>query len=338
MKEQLQSIREEALQLVKEALDLEALNQLRVRYLGKKGEITAFLKGMGQLSPEERPIVGAMANEVKNEIEELIESRMSVLAEADRLKKIQEEEIDITLPGIAVNYGHTHPITTVFAELKRIFIGMGFDVAEGPEIERDYYNFEALNIPKWHPARDMQDSFFITEEILLRTHTSPVQVRTMQKGELPIRIVAPGRVYRVDLDATHSPVFYQIEGLVVDKNISLANLKETLNVMVKSIFGEDRKTRLRPSYFPFTEPSAEVDVSCILCDGAGCRLCKGSGWLEIGGAGMVHPRVLEMSGIDPEEYSGFAFGMGIDRLAMLKYGLVDIRHVYENDLRFLKQF
>lgn len=338
MKEQLQNIREEALRLVREAQDLEALNQLRVRYLGKKGEITAFLKGMGQLSAEERPIIGAMANEVKNEIEGLVESRMTVLADAERVKRILEEEIDITLPGSVVKYGHTHPITTVFAELKRIFIGMGFDVAEGPEIEREYYNFEALNIPKWHPARDMQDSFYITEEILLRTHTSPVQVRTMQKGELPIRIVAPGRVYRVDLDATHSPVFYQIEGLVVDKNISLANLKETLNLMVKGIFGEDRKTRLRPSYFPFTEPSAEVDVSCILCNGAGCRLCKGSGWLEIGGAGMVHPRVLEMSGIDPEEYSGFAFGMGIDRLAMLKYGLVDIRHVYENDLRFLKQF
>lgn len=338
MKEQLQSIREEALRLAHEAQELEALNQLRVRYLGKKGELTALLKGMGQLSAEERPVIGAMVNEVKDEIEGLIEGRMTVLADAERLRKIREEEIDVTLPGIEVAYGHAHPITTVFAELKRMFVGMGFDVAEGPEIEREYYNFEALNMPKWHPARDMQDSFYITEEMLLRTHTSPVQVRVMQKGELPIRIVAPGRVYRVDLDATHSPVFYQIEGLVIDKNISLANLKETLNLMVKGIFGEDRKTRLRPSYFPFTEPSAEVDVSCILCDGAGCRLCKDSGWLEIGGAGMVHPRVLEMSGIDPEEYSGFAFGMGIDRLAMLKYGLVDIRHVYENDLRFLKQF
>lgn len=338
MKEKLQSIREEALQLVNEARDLEALNQLRVRFLGKKGEITAFLKGLAGLSPEERPVVGALTNELKNEIEALIEERMTVLEKDAKFARIKEETIDITLPGLAVNYGHAHPLTTVFAEIKRIFVGMGFDVAEGPEIEKEYYNFEALNIPYWHPARDMQDSFYITDEVLLRTHTSPVQVRTMQQGHLPIRIIAPGRVYRNDFDATHTPVFHQVEALVIDKGISFAHLKETIDIMVKELFGQDRETRFRPSYFPFTEPSAEVDVSCMLCNGKGCRVCKGTGWLEIMGAGMVHPRVLEMSNIDPEVYSGFAFGMGIERVAMLKFGLTDMRAVYENDLRFLNQF
>ncbi|AZR73669.1 phenylalanine--tRNA ligase subunit alpha [Anoxybacter fermentans] len=339
MKEKLQGIREEAFRLIKEVNDLELLNKLRVRFLGKKGEITGVLKGMGQLLPEERPIIGALANKIKNEIESLIEERKLKLEEEAKLKQIQEEEIDVTLPGQPINYGHVHPLTAILTELKRVFLGMGFDIAEGPEIEKEYYNFEALNIPRWHPARDMQDTFFITEEVLLRTHTSPVQVRTMEKGELPIRIIAPGRVYRVDeLDATHSPNFQQLEGLVVDKGITFGHLKETINVMVKEIFGKDRKTRFRPSYFPFTEPSAEVDVSCILCDGKGCRICKGSGWLEIMGCGMVHPRVLEMSGIDPEQYSGFAFGMGLERIAMLKYGITDIRLFYENDLRFLSQF
>ncbi len=338
MKEKLNSIEHEALQLINTANDLDVLNQLRVRFLGKKGEITSVLKGMGQLSPEERPVVGAMANELKNRIETVLEDRKVTLEREAKLQRLQKEEIDLTLPGEPVIYGKAHPLTAVFAELKRIFLGMGFDVAEGPEIETDYYNFEALNIPRWHPARDMQDTFFITDEVLLRTHTSPIQVRTMQKGELPIRIIAFGRVYRVDMDATHIPNFRQIEALVIDKGITFANLKETINVMVKGIFGENRKTRLRPSYFPFTEPSAEVDVSCFVCDGVGCRLCKGSGWLEIGGAGMVHPRVLEMSGIDSEEYSGFAFGMGIERIAMLKTGINDIRLIYENDLRFLNQF
>lgn len=338
MKEKLQSIRSEAIQLIQDAQELDVLNQLRVKYLGKKGEITGVLKGMGQLSAEERPVIGAMANEVKDELENLISERMTDLEQVAKLKQIGEEEIDVTLPGCKVNYGHAHPLTKVFAELKQMYLGMGFDIAEGPEIEKDYFNFEALNIPKWHPARDMQDTFFITEEMLLRTHTSPVQVRTMQKGELPIRIIAPGRVYRVDMDATHSPVFHQSEGLVIDKNITFANLKETIDVMIKELFGADRKTRFRPSYFPFTEPSAEVDVSCILCHGEGCRLCKGTGWLEIMGAGMVHPRVLEMSGIDPEVYSGFAFGMGIERVAMLKYGISDMRLLFENDLRFLAQF
>lgn len=338
MKEKLQSIRTEAVQQVNDAKDLDLLNQLRVRFLGKKGEITQVLKGMGKLTPEERPVIGAMANEVKVEIESLIEERIHKLEEEAKLQRIKEEEIDITLPGQAVEYGKVHPLTSVFTELKRVFIGMGFDIAEGPEIEKDYYNFEALNIPKWHPARDMQDTFFITEDLLLRTHTSPVQVRTMQEGELPIRIIAPGRVYRVDFDATHSPAFHQVEGLVIDKGISFAHLKETVDIMIREMFGQDRKTRFRPSYFPFTEPSAEVDVSCILCDGDGCRLCKGSGWIEIMGCGMVHPRVLEMSNIDPEKYSGFAFGIGIERVAMLKHGIADIRLLFENDLRFLNQF
>ena len=338
MKEKLQAIREEALHLVETANNLEELNQLRVRFLGKKGEITAFLKGLAGLSPEERPVVGALANELKNAIEARIDERMAVLEKEAKSNRIKEEEIDITLPGLAVNYGHAHPLTTVFAEIKRIFVGMGFDIAEGPEIEKDYYNFEALNLPAWHPARDMQDSFYVTEDILLRTHTSPVQVRVMQSGELPIRIIAPGRVYRNDFDATHTPVFHQVEGLVIDQNISFAHLKETIDIMIKQLFGQDRQTRFRPSYFPFTEPSAEVDVSCMLCHGKGCRVCKGTGWLEIMGAGMVHPRVLEMSNIDPERYSGFAFGMGIERVAMLKFGLTDMRAVYENDLRFLSQF
>lgn len=338
MKEKLENIREEALELIEKADDLDTLTELKVRFLGKKGDITAVLKNMGQLPPEERPVVGKMANKLKGEIGSFIDKRQTALEEEAKLKRIKEEEIDVTLPGKEVEYGHLHPLSATFKELKNIFVGMGFDIAEGPEIEDEYHNFEALNIPRWHPARDMQDTFFVNDELVLRTHTSPVQVRTMEKGELPIRIVAPGRVYRVDLDATHSPNFHQLEGLLIDKGINFGHLKETINVMVKEIFGEDRKTRFRPSYFPFTEPSAEVDVSCIMCDGDGCSLCKGTGWLEIMGSGMVHPRVLEMSGIDPEEYSGFAFGMGVERIAMLKYGITDIRLFVENDLRFLKQF
>ncbi|MCK4259229.1 MAG: phenylalanine--tRNA ligase subunit alpha [Halanaerobiales bacterium] len=338
MKEKLKSISEEALQLVNAAENLDMLNQLRVRFLGKKGEITSVLKGMGKLSPEERPVIGALANTIKGEIESLIGERKTALENEVKLKRLEKEEIDVTLPGLSVGYGTVHPLTSIFKELNKIFLGLGFDIAEGFEIEDEYHNFEALNMPRWHPARDMQDSFYITEEVLLRTHTSPVQVRTMKKGDLPIRIIAPGRVYRVDLDSTHTPVFHQVEGLVIDKDINFTHLKGMLDVMIKEIFGENRKTRFRPSYFPFTEPSAEIDVSCILCDGEGCKVCKGSGWLEIMGAGMVHPRVLEMSNIDPEEYSGFAFGMGIERVAMLKYGITDIRLLYENDLRFLKQF
>lgn len=338
MKEQLMNIQKQAIDLINQVTDLDSLNQLRVRFLGKKGEITAVLKSMGQLAPAERPILGALANEVKDQIERTITERKRILDQELKVKRLAAEEIDLTLPGESVTYGKIHPLTAVFTELKEIFLGMGFTIAEGPEIEKEYYSFEALNIPRWHPARDMQDSFYVTEEVLLRPHTSPVQVRTMEKGELPIRIIAPGRVYRVDMDATHSPNFHQIEGLVIDRGINFAHLKATIDVMCKGLFGEDRQTRFRPSYFPFTEPSAEVDVSCIICDGAGCRLCKKTGWLEIMGAGLVHPRVLEMSKIDPEIYSGFAFGLGIERVAMLKYQIDDIRHFYENDLRFLNQF
>lgn len=338
MKEQLEKIKRIAVEAIDAADNLDFLNQLRIRFLGKKGEITGVLKEMGKLSAEERPIIGAVANQVKNKIANLIESKTIELESAAKFARLQEEKIDLTLPGEKIGCGKIHPLTAIYSEVKNIFIGMGFDIAEGPEIEMDYYNFEALNMPRWHPARDMQDSFFITEEVLLRTHTSPVQVRTMEKVDLPIRIIAPGRVYRVDeVDATHSPNFQQVEGLVIDKGINFGNLKATIDIMVKKLFGENRKTRFRPSYFPFTEPSAEVDVSCI-CDGKGCRVCKGNGWVEIMGAGMVHPRVLEMSKIDPEEYSGFAFGIGVERIAMLKYDIPDIRLFYENDLRFLNQF
>lgn len=338
MKEKLASIEKEAIGLISQVSNLDTLNQLRVRFLGKKGEMTAILKTMGQLSPTERPLVGALANEVKNRIEAALADQKKILDQEIKLKQLKAEKIDVTLPGERVSYGKAHPLTSVFAELKQIFLGMGFTIAEGPEIETEYYNFQALNMPRWHPARDMQDSFYITDEVLLRTHTSPVQVRTMEKGELPIRIIAPGRVYRVDMDATHSPNFHQVEGLVIDQGITFAHLKATIDVMCKGLFGEDRQTRFRPSYFPFTEPSAEVDVSCIMCNGEGCRLCKGTGWLEIMGAGLVHPRVLEFSKIDPEIYSGFAFGIGIERVAMLKYQIDDIRYFYENDLRFLNQF
>jgi phenylalanyl-tRNA synthetase alpha chain len=319
---------------------LDELKQIQVQYLGKKGEITSVLRGMGQLPPEERPVVGGVANEIRDELTELFGAREGELKESARKKSMAAEKIDVTLPGRPQELGQLHPLTRVMEEMAEIFLGLGFTIAEGPEIETDYYNFEALNIPKEHPAREMQDSFYITPELLLRTHTSPVQIRTMEKvaPEVPVRIIAPGKVYRRDDDATHSPMFHQVEGLVIDRGISLSDLKGTLLLFAQQMFGPKQQVRLRPSFFPFTEPSAEVDISCVICAGQGCRTCKGSGWIEILGSGMVHPRVLEMSGYDPEEHTGYAFGMGVERIAMLKYGVDDLRLFFLNDVRMLRQF
>lgn len=341
MEEKIAQLKAEAAAAVKGANDVAALNDIRVKYLGKKGEFTAILRGMGSLSPEERPKVGAIVNAAKGEIEELIGTQKKVLEAKELEARLASEKIDITLPGRNVPMGHLHPLTLTLERIKDIFVHMGFSVEEGPEIERDYFNFEALNLPKDHPARDMQDSFYITEEILMRSQTSPVQARTMQSNEpnKPIRMIAPGRVYRRDeYDATHSPMFTQVEGLVIDEGISLADLKGTLELFLHQIFNENVGVRFRPSFFPFTEPSAEVDISCVMCHGEGCKVCKGTGWLEILGAGMVHPHVLEMSGYDPKKVSGFAFGMGVERIAMLSYGVDDLRLFYDNDTRFLSQF
>ncbi|CAM3541811.1 phenylalanine--tRNA ligase subunit alpha [Marinicrinis lubricantis] len=341
MKDKLLALQDEALKLLEQADSLSALNDLRVKYLGKKGPLTEILRGMGALSAEERPVIGQVANEVRSAIENAVQSKQEALEAAETQKRLMSETIDVTLPGRAPGKGAVHPLNKVIEEIEDIFLGMGFKVAEGPEVEQDYYNFEALNLPQNHPARDMQDSFYVTEEILMRTHTSPVQVRTMEsmKGEVPVKIICPGRVYRRDDDdATHSHMFTQIEGLVIDKHIRMSDLKGTLLQFVQEMFGPETRIRMRPSFFPFTEPSAEVDVSCMMCKGSGCRVCKQTGWLEILGSGMVHPRVLEMSGYDPKVYSGFAFGMGVERIAMLKYGIDDIRHFYTNDIRFLKQF
>ena len=340
MEARLKELQAEALLKVEQAEDLKALNDIRVAYLGKKGPITEVLRGMGKLSAEERPVIGQLANDVRAAIQEKLEEKQERFEKAEVEKKLAAEKVDVTLPGRPVRAGNHHPLTAVIEEIEDLFIGMGYQIAEGPEVEKDYYNFEALNLPKGHPARDMQDSFYITEEILLRTHTSPVQARTMQKheGRGPVKIICPGKVYRRDNDdATHSHQFMQIEGLVVDENIRMSDLKGTLEVFAKKMFGEDRKIRLRPSFFPFTEPSVEVDVSCM-CGGHGCSICKHTGWIEILGAGMVHPNVLEMAGFDSKKYTGFAFGMGPERIAMLKYGIDDIRHFYTNDIRFLKQF
>ncbi|WP_409297306.1 phenylalanine--tRNA ligase subunit alpha [Peribacillus sp. SCS-26] len=341
MKERLQELQAEALQKAAEAQGLKELNEVRVSYLGKKGPITEVLRGMGKLSAEERPVIGALANDVREAIAAGIEQKQAQLEEAAISEKLAAEKIDVTLPGRPVKQGSRHPLTMVVEEIEDLFIGMGYQIAEGPEVEKDYYNFEALNLPKGHPARDMQDSFYITEEILLRTHTSPVQARTMEKheGRGPVKIICPGKVYRRDNDdATHSHQFMQIEGLVVDENIRMSDLKGTLDVFAKKMFGKDREIRLRPSFFPFTEPSVEMDISCKVCGGKGCSVCKGTGWIEILGAGMVHPNVLEMAGFDSKKYTGFAFGMGPERIAMLKYGVDDIRHFYTNDVRFLSQF
>ncbi len=339
MKERLESIRRDAIEAIQSADVPEKLNEARVRFLGKKGELTAVLKGMKDVAPEERPKVGQMVNETRAAIEEILEESKQKMELAIREEKMKQEVIDVTLPAKKNMVGHRHPNTIALEEVERIFIGMGYEVVEGPEVEYDLYNFEKLNIPADHPAKDEQDTFYINDDIVLRTQTSPVQARVMEQGKLPIRMIAPGRVFRSDeVDATHSPSFHQIEGLVIDKNISFADLKGTLEVFAKELFGEDTKTKFRPHHFPFTEPSAEVDVSCFKCGGKGCRFCKGSGWIEILGCGMVHPHVLEMCGIDPEEYTGFAFGVGLERIALLKYEIDDMRLLYENDIRFLKQF
>ena len=338
MKEKLQSIKEEALKAIESADVPEKLNDVRVRFLGKKGELTAVLKGMKDVAPEERPKVGQLVNETRAAIEEVMEDTRRKMERAIREEKMKQEVIDVTLPSKKNMVGHRHPNTIALEEVEQIFVGMGYEVVEGPEVEYDLYNFEKLNIPADHPAKDEQDTFYINKDIVLRTQTSPVQARVMEQGKLPIRMIAPGRVFRSDeVDATHSPSFHQVEGLVIDKNISFADLKGTLEVFAKELFGPTR-TKFRPHHFPFTEPSAEVDVTCFKCGGKGCRFCKGSCWIEILGCGMVHPHVLEMCGIDPEEYSGFAFGMGLERIALLKYEIDDMRLLYENDIRFLKQF
>ena len=337
MKEKLKMIKEEALAAIA-APDAD-LESIRIRYLGKKGELTAVLRGMGALSAEERPIVGQIANEVRADIEAALAEKVRMEKELLLAKKLEEEKLDVTFPATVARVGHLHPLTQVQRTIEDIFIGMGFSIVEGPEVEYDYYNFQALNIPENHPARDTQDTFYITDNILLRSQTSPVQVRTMEKQKPPIRIISPGRVYRSDaVDSTHSPLFHQIEGLVVDKGITMGDLKGMLETFAKTLFGEDARLRFRPHHFPFTEPSAEVDVSCFVCGGKGCRVCKNEGWIEILGSGMVHPYVLENCGIDPNVYSGFAFGLGVERIAMKQYGIDDMRLLYENDVRFLDQF
>ncbi|MBQ2253313.1 MAG: phenylalanine--tRNA ligase subunit alpha [Clostridia bacterium] len=339
MKERLMNLKEEALKSLDAAADLAALDGIRVAYLGKKGALTEILRGMGKLSAEERPIVGEMANRVREEITDALNAKKERLAAAESEARLACEKLDVTAPSGVISLGGRHPIALVQEQIENIFISMGFTVEDGPEVETDYYNFEALNTPADHPARDVQDTFYITDKVLLRTQTSPVQARTMEKTKPPIRMICPGRVYRSDaVDATHSPMFHQIEGLVVDRNITMGDLKGTLDLFAQKMFGEQTKTRFRPHHFPFTEPSAEVDVSCFVCGGKGCSLCKGEGWIEILGAGMVHPNVLRAGGIDPEEYSGFAFGMGVERIVMTRFGIRDMRYLYENDVRFLRQF
>ena len=336
---QLEQIRAEAEAAMEKAASLQELDAVRVKYLGKKGELTAVLKTMGKLSPEERPKVGQMANEVREVITAGIDKRNELLKAAQQEMKLKAETIDVTLPGTKVEVGHKHPLSIVLDEVKEIFLGMGFEVVGGPEVEWDYYNFEALNIPKDHPARDTQDTFYITDNMLLRTQTSGVQIRTMENKKPPIRMIAPGRVFRSDaVDATHSPLFHQIEGMAIDEGITMGDLKGTLETFAKKLYGEQTKIRLRPHHFPFTEPSCEIDVSCFKCGGCGCSMCKGEGWIEILGGGMVHPKVLRTGGIDPEKYSGFAFGVGLERIAMFRFGLDDMRLLYENDVRFLDQF
>lgn len=342
LKAKIDALKEEALAKIKASENLDSLNQVRVAYLGKKGPLTEVLRGMKDLSAEERPKIGALANVVRDEITTMLEEKKALLEMEKINQALAAETVDVTLPGNHVGVGQPHVLTQIIEEIEDLFIGMGYSIIEGPEVEEDRYNFEMMNLPKNHPARDMQDTFYITEEVLLRTHTSPVQARTMEKHDFskgPLRMISPGRVYRRDSDdATHSHQFHQIEGLVVDENITMGDLKGTLELFAKHLFGAEREIRLRPSYFPFTEPSVEVDVSCFKCGGAGCNVCKHTGWIEILGAGIVHPNVLEMAGIDAAKYSGFAFGLGPDRVAMLKYGIDDIRHFYQNDVRFLNQF
>ena len=338
-KEELEKIKKEAQQRLESSESLDMVNEIRVGVLGKKGSLKEILKGMKNVPPEERPKVGQMVNEVREQIEAAISDAQKTIERKVQEQRLASETIDVTLPSKRLPMGHSHPNVIALKELERIFVGMGYEVIEGPEVERDYYNFEALNIPADHPAKDEQDTFYINGDILLRTQTSSTQIHAMESGKIPIRMIAPGRVYRSDaVDATHSPTFHQVEGLVVDKGVTFADLKGTLDEFAKKLFGEETKTRFRPHHFPFTEPSAEMDVSCFKCGGKGCSFCKGEGWIEILGCGMVHPHVLEICGIDPKEYSGFAFGVGLERIALLNYEIDDMRLLYENDVRFLKQF
>ncbi|MPQ42631.1 phenylalanine--tRNA ligase subunit alpha [Clostridium tarantellae] len=339
MQEKLNEIKEAALIELKAAKDSNTIDNIKVKYLGKKGELTTILRGMGALSKEERPIIGKLANEVRTEIETALEEISNEIKTKEKNEKLNSEVIDISMPGTKNLIGKRHPLELTLDSMKEIFISMGFTIEEGPEVEKDYYNFEALNIPKNHPARSEQDTFYINDNVVLRTQTSPVQARVMEKQQPPIKMISPGKVFRSDaVDATHSPIFYQMEGLVIDKNVTFADLKGTLELFAKKMFGDKVKTKFRPHHFPFTEPSAEMDATCFVCNGEGCRVCKGEGWIEILGCGMVHPEVLRNCGIDPEEYSGFAFGFGVDRMVMLKYGIDDIRLLYESDMRFLNQF
>ncbi len=335
----LDELEKSALLEIENSHELSELEAIRIRLLGKKGELTAALRGMKDIPEQDRPVFGRRVNEIRDRITAALESKISELMRAEKEARLIAEKVDITLPGKKQPIGGLHPLTRIYYEIRDIFVSMGFDVMDGPEVEYDKYNFEMLNIPKDHPARDTQDTFYISDDIVLRTHTSPVQIRTMLAQKPPIRMICPGRVYRSDdVDATHSPIFNQIEGLVVDRGISFANLKDTLNVFLKEFYGEDTVTKFRPGHFPFTEPSAEVDATCSKCRGRGCPACKGAGMIEVLGCGMVHPQVLRNCGIDPDEYSGFAFGMGLDRLANIKYGITDIRLLFENDIRFLAQF
>ncbi len=339
MKEKLDALKQKALEELQNAKDAAALEQLRVAYLGKKSELSAILKGMASLSAAERPLIGKLGNDVRVAIEEAFDKAKKRINDFELEQKLAKEKLDVTLPSQKTEEGNLHPLSKIQSRLEEIFLGMGFSIAEGPEVETDYYNFTALNTPEFHPARDVQDTFYITDRILLRSQTSTVQVHAMEQNRPPIRVVSPGRVYRSDaVDATHSPMFHQFEGLVIDKGITMADLKGTLDTFAKAMFGDKTELRFRPHHFPFTEPSCEVDVSCFVCGGKGCSVCKGEGWIEILGAGMVHPNVLRMSGIDPDVYSGFAFGMGIERIVMTKYGISDMRLLYENDVRFLSQF
>jgi phenylalanyl-tRNA synthetase alpha chain len=338
MEEKIRQIKEDALRVIKEAQSAASLEEARVRFAGKKSELMEALKSLGTLSPEERPSVGALVNDAKNAIEMALRDKRSIILQAEQNKKITAEKIDISLPGKGIKRGHIHPLTQVMEEAKGIFLRMGFEIAEGPEVETEYYNFDGLNIPPHHPSRDMWSTLFISDDVLLRTHTSPVQIRVMEKRKPPLAIIAPGRVYRRDSDATHSPVFHQLEGFLVNERVTFGDLKGTLTEFLRQMFGKDKNVRFRPSFFPFTEPSAEVDVECVICSGKGCRLCKDTGWLEILGSGMIDPNVFKAVGYNSEQYAGFAFGMGIDRIAMLKYGIDNIRLLYENDLRFLEQF
>ena len=338
MEEKINGIKERAASEIKASGSTGALEELRIKYLGKKGEITELVKTLKDLADEEKPRIGKLINELKNATEELIKSRSEELGNIEKSSRMRSGVIDVTLPERGIKHGRIHPITRTLEEVKNIFKGLGYSIVEGPDIETDYYNFEALNIQKDHPARDMHDTFYISKDLLLRTHTSPVQVRVMEKEKPPLAVIVPGRVYRRDADITHSPVFHQLEGFLVDKNITFGNLKGTLTYFLHEVFGKDHRVRFRPSFFPFTEPSAEVDVECMICGGVGCRTCSNTGWLEILGAGMIDPNVFKYVKYDPEEYSGFAFGMGIERIAMLKYGIDDIRLFFENDMRFLRQF